>query len=86
MAVISQMVDKISRGHDIATTRLDASSDTWHTYSDSYSKAIRSEQVQKKQAYLLFYENEINTVRKQIGDDVSLSTTPLAGYSLRPHR
>ena len=57
-AVISHVGDEISGGHYIATTRIDASSDIWHTYSDSNCKAIGLEQVQKQQAYLLFYEKE----------------------------
>ena len=77
-AVISHVGHKISGGHYIATTRCDASSDIWHTYSDSNCKALSFEQVQKQQAYLLFYEKEITTVNEQIGDSVSLNTLPLS--------
>ena len=82
-AVVSHIGDKISGGHYIATTRLDASSDSWHTYSDSYCKAISSEQVQKQQAYLLFYEKD-NSVREQIRR-YFIKYYPPARYSLRPH-
>ena len=77
-AVISHVGDKISGGHYIATTRFDTSSDIWHTYSDSNCKAISLEQVQKQQAYLLFYEKDHTTAREQIGDSVSLNTLPLS--------
>ena len=77
-AVISHIGDKISGGHYIATTRLDASSAIWHTYSDSYCKAIRIEQVQKQQAYLLFYEKEISTAVKQKENCVSLNSLTLS--------
>ena len=77
-AVVSHIGDKISGGHYVATTRLDASSDIWHTYSDSYCKAIRFEQVQTQQAYLLFYEKEITTAVEEIGDDVRLNALPLS--------
>ena len=76
-AVVSHIGDKISGGHYIATTRLDASSDSWHTYSDSFCKAISSEQVQKQQAYLLFYEKD-NSVREEIGGGILLNTIPLS--------
>ena len=77
-AVVSHVGKEISGGHYIATTRFDASSDIWHTYSDSHCTAISSEQVQKQQAYLLFYEKVITTVKEQIGDGVSLNTLPIS--------
>ena len=83
-AVISHIGDEISGGHYTATTRLDVSSETWHNYSDEVYKPICSKQVQKQQAYLLFYEKAKNTVIEKVENDFSLNTLSLLNFHYDP--
>ena len=67
---------KVSQGHYMATTRLEPDKDRWYCYSDSSRIPLSWKEVQKKQAYVLFYERS-NTREVENGGTAHSHSNPL---------